>query len=1032
MRGATLKSATCLPALALLLALLLAPARVVTAEQLPLKTYATADGLAGEQINRILRDSHGFLWFATEEGLSRFDGYRFTNYTTDQGLPRPAANDLLEARDGTYWVATDGGLCRFNPTGSPAFTVYYPVDDKLARGVNALAEDSSGAIWVGTRGGVFRMQTGGSQPAFQFVDVGMPRRGGDDTLVEALLVDRRGSLWIGTGTALYRRTPDGRAERYTKQNGLLDTFIQSLLEDADGSLWVGTRFTGLYRLVDDPRPGGQIVARRYTPEDGLASAWIAALFQSSDGRLWVGTTGGLSEFVPASNGKGDRFRSYTKAQGLSDQEVWALAEDRDGSLWLGTQNGGAMKLASNGFVTYRDADGLKGHVTSIFEDQSGALCATTNALGKKFISRFDGGRFASVWPRGAPMNGWGWNQVAFEDRAGDWWLDTGFGLYRFPKPRDFSQLARARPRAVYTTREGLGGDEVFRLYEDSRGDVWIGSISGGLAPLTRWERATDSLHTYAASDGITSAPAAFREDASGDLWIGFYAGGLARYAQGRFTIFNEADGLPAGMIRSIFSDQAGRLWIASSRGGLSRVDDPGAARPRFSNLTTAVGLSSNDVWCVTADLFGRVYVGTGRGVDELDPATGHVRHYTTADGLARGKVEVAFRDRAGALWFGTAEGLSRFVPQAEMPHAPPPVLVSGLRVAGVARRVSELGETEVARLTLQPNENDVQIDFVGLDFSPGAVLRYQYKLEGAGGDWGALTDQRSVTYANLRPGDYRFVVRAVSADGATSPTPAAVSFRILPHLWQRWWFLLLAAILVALAIHALYRYRLRQLLALERVRTRIATDLHDDIGSSLSQVSVLSEVVRRRAGTDREVAEPLGEIAQLSRDLVDSMNDIVWAINPKRDRLSDLTHRMRRHASDVFTARDIEFTFDAPDPDHDLALGADTRREVFLIFKEGVNNMARHSGCTAAEINFRINDGALELNLRDNGKGFDPARASDGNGLASMRQRAARLGGALDISSGDERGTTVRLKAPLEGRRAKLRLRRNGASGGAR
>jgi two-component sensor histidine kinase len=587
------------------------------------------------------------------------------------------------------------------------------------------------------------------------------------------------------------------------------------------------------------------------------------------------------------------------------------------------------------------------------------------------------------------------------------------------------RLARARPEAVYTTREGLGGNVIFRLFEDSRGDVWISSVAGGPASLTRWDRATETLHAYTPADGIKTAPAAFCEDASGALWVGFYGGGLARYRGGRFDFFTEADGLPAGMIRALHLDKSGRLWIASSRGGLGRVDDPAATRPHFVNLTTADGLSSDDVWCVTEDLFGRVYAGTGRGVDELEPARGRVRHYTTADGLARGKVEVAFRDREGALWFGTAEGLSRFAPQPERPHAPPPVLVSGLRVAGVARRVSELGETEVSNLTLEPNENQVQVDFVGLDFSPGAVLRYQYRLEGADKDWGAPTEERSVNYANLRPGAYRFMVRAVTADGLTSSAPAVVSFQILPPLWQRWWFILLAGALVALAIHAIYRYRIKQLLALERVRTRIATDLHDDIGSSLSQVSVLSEVVRRRVGSDPEVAEPLGMIANLSRDLVDSMSDIVWAVNPKRDRLSDLTQRMRRHASDVFTAHDIEFSFAAPEQHKDVGLGADTRREVFLIFKEGVNNMVRHSGCTAAAVDFRIEGGSLELELQDNGMGFDAGLASEGNGLASMRQRAARLGGALDIRTGDGRGTTLRLKAPLDGRQRIGRARKS-------
>ena len=420
---------------------------------------------------------------------------------------------------------------------------------------------------------------------------------------------------------------------------------------------------------------------------------------------------------------------------------------------------------------------------------------------------------------------------------------------------------------------------------------------------------------------------------------------------------------------------------------------------------------------MTEDEWGRVYIGTGRGLDQLDPATGHIKHYTTADGLANNNLSVSFRDRGGALWFGTLDGLSRFIPEPRRTELPPSILVGGLSVAGVQQTISELGETDVSGLTLGANQNHLQIDFFGLSFGPGEALRYQYKLEGPDVDWSPLTDQRSVNFPNLSPGAYRFLVRAVSTEGLASQSPAIVAFTILPPMWQRWWFIALAATLIGLLAYSLFRYRVARLIELERVRTRIATDLHDDIGSSLSQVSVLSEVVRRRVGSEPSVSEPLSMIADLSRDLVDSMNDIVWAINPRRDHLSDLTHRIRRFASDVFTARDIEFNFSAPEAQHDIRLGADMRREVFLIFKESVNNMVRHSGCTEANIEFLIESGWLELKIRDNGKGFEPDHDGDGNGLVSMRQRTARIGGTLDISSNNGKGTVVRLRAPI-GRRA--------------
>jgi signal transduction histidine kinase len=309
----------------------------------------------------------------------------------------------------------------------------------------------------------------------------------------------------------------------------------------------------------------------------------------------------------------------------------------------------------------------------------------------------------------------------------------------------------------------------------------------------------------------------------------------------------------------------------------------------------------------------------------------------------------------------------------------------------------------------------LQIDFVGLSFASGESLRYQYKLEQADRDWSALTDQRTVNYANLAPGRYRFLVRAVNSDGVASSHLATVAFTILRPLWQRWWFLVGLMLGSGLLGYAFYRYRIARLLEIERVRTRIAADLHDDIGSNLSRIALLSEVIRQQMPKDDpQMTERLSLISSVSRESVDAMSDIVWAINPKRDRLRDLIQRMRRFAEDAFQSRSIEFQFHAPGAEQDIKLGVDTRREVFLIFKESINNLVRHSACTEAEIDFQIQGGWLVLKISDNGKGFTPDSASLGHGLISMRQRAKKLDGELELRSTNGQGTSVRLRVPVK------------------
>lgn len=1001
-------------------ALLLIGQSLARAERLSIKTYTTTDGLGSSFVHRILQDSRGFIWFSTRNGLSRFDGHQFTTYNTEHGLPQSTINFFLESRSGSYWVATNGGgVCRFDPrdVGSPPardqarplFTVYPVGDQPATNRVNLLYEDRNGLIWAGTDNGVFCLEKSGDSEAFHHVDLGSAPRL-DDLGVSVLLGDRRGALWVGIYGELYRLLPDGHSEHYTPRQGLATDGIQSLFEDREGRMWVGAR-QGLFLLVSEPDPNRSVVARRYTTADGLVHNSVFGIQQTSDGHLWIGTEDGLNEF------DGARMRGYTKDHGLSSKAVGPIIEDRDGNLWIGTSGSGVMKLIRNGFTSYGDADGPGfTQVYSIFEDVKGELFTIGEGWN---ISHFDGTKFSSMRPRVPEEINAAWMpQLAFLDHTGEWWVANNKRLYRFPTLNRPEDLSSARPRAVYSTSDGLADENVHRFFEDSHGDLWLSIIVSARARLFRWERATETFHQYTEADGLppSNIPFTFCEDRDGNLWIGFYEGGVGRYQGGRFSLVNPAGGWPAGVMTSLFLDQAGRLWITNNRAGITRIDDPTTDHPKLVTYTMAEGLSSNDTRCVTEDQWGRIYVGTVRGVDRLDLATNRIKHYTPADGLSNDFVVTAHRDRRGWLWFGTMKGMSRLIPELDRPASAPPVFITGLRVAGVSYQLSELGQTEATGLEFGSHENQVQIDFTGLAFALGEDLRFRCKLEGADTDWNPLTTQRAVNYASLRPGKYRFVVEAVNTDGEIS-APAVVDFVIRPPLWLRWWFIVLSSAVIGLGLYALYRYRLGRLIEIERVRTRIAADLHDDIGSSLSQIAIISEVVQKQVRPQEEsIARNLSLMARVSREAVDSMSDIVWAINPQRDHLRDLARRMRRFASETFPARDIEFSFHSPGLEHDVKLGADVRRQVFLIFKESVNNIVRHSGCTRAEVAVRVEGPWLVLKIGDNGKGIHDTGLSEGNGLVSMQERAQSLGGELKFSAGEGGGTTITLKVPHDHR----------------
>jgi ligand-binding sensor domain-containing protein/two-component sensor histidine kinase len=1017
-----------------------------SAEHLPIKAYTTADGLAHDVVNRIVRDSRGFLWFCTREGLSCFDGYSFRNYGIQQGLPSALINDLLETSAGVYWVATAEGLCRFNPLGHPEpisrnrppvtdprslsnamFTVFSPAEDPRSKYVLCLLEDhAGGAIWCGTRNGLYRVEGGSGEVTITSTDLGIPDYL-ESRFVECLVEDRLGALWVGTDSGLYRRRPDGRIDAFGVRDGLPKKVIHALLEDREGYIWVGMPLGGLCRLLPDPAPGRNVVSRRYSIEEGLPTYWINALFQASDGTLWVGSLAGLIQLIPTEGRRDFRFRLYAEPQGLIHPEIRSLAEDGNGNLWVGMQPGGAAKIAHSGFTTFGKTEGFQWS-RSILETKGRDLLVVgaPNVGLEWFINRLDEDKFIATRPRFHDAVkkmglGWGWNQTALEDHLGEWWIATAAGVCRFPKVNNPEQLGRTPPKSVYTTRDGLAADMILRLFEDSRGDIWIGSVGEGKGPsgLSRWERSTNTLHQYTSQSNLPRFEAfyvsSFANDRAGNLWIGFSGeGGLVRYRDGRFTIFTAGDGLPTGQIRNLLIDSAGRLWVPSYRGGLSRVDDPSAERPQFVTYTTTDGLSSNEVTAVSEDRWGRIYIGTGRGIDRLDPASGHIKHYTAGDGLPLGEMEASLCDRHGALWFSFSTGLVRLVPEPDPAPAPPPILITSLRIAGEPQPISALGAAEIAPIELAASENQLQIDFVALGFSPGEGLRYRYKLEGASEEWSQLADQRTVNFANLAPGAYRFLVQAVNADNVASEKPASFSFTILHPVWRRWWSLALGGMFAALVGYAFYSYRVARLVELERIRTRIATDLHDDIGANLSLIAMASEVAKRRSPEgDQQVTEALALISGTSRELVDSMGDIVWAVNPDRDHLVDLVTRMRRFASGVFSASGIAVHFEAPLDDRGVKLRPETRREVLLIFKEAVNNIARHSECTRAEIQLKGEGGWLVLTLNDDGKGFDTTQSFDGNGLVSISRRAQRLSGTLEVVSRAGKGTTVMLKTPI-------------------
>jgi ligand-binding sensor domain-containing protein/signal transduction histidine kinase len=978
------------------LSLLLAAAPVAaldpakTIGQYVYEVWGPREGLPVASVFGVARTPDGYLWIGTESGLLRFDGVRFT--LIDRRLfPELKAdiNELLVDRGGALWIGTDRGLVEWRDGAPRRYTTAEGLaDDRILH----LYADRDDAIWIGTRTGLSRFKSG------HFTSY-TARDGLPHDVVQYVTQAADGSMWIATNGGL-AHLARGRFRHYTTKQGLASDLVQTVREDRNGVLWVGT-FAGLHRIA-----GNRITI--FTTRDGLSHDLVDDLVEDGDGSLWISTYGGgITRY------RDGRFDRFSTANGLASNFLNGLFLDRDGSLWLSMDNGGLGRLRDGLLTPYTSSEGLASNsVRVVLEDRAGALWIGTHGGG---LSRLQHGRFTTFTTKdGLPSD------LVFslaEDRRGRLWIGAyNGGLSRMEHGRFTTFASDAFPRNQF----------VRAIHEDRAGAMWLGTHGGGLRRIV-----DDTVTTFTTRDGLAgNFVTAVTEDSIGALWIGTGTG-LTRYAQGRFTTFSTKDGLPDAAINALHADSDGSIWVASAY-GLSRVKDGRVAR-----IEPAGELFGDTIHRILADQRGSFWCSSNRGVyrvsrQELHEAADGARRtvtvtlYGIADGMktaeCNGSTQPAgWRARDGRLWFPTQQGVVVVDPaRADEPPTPPraiveDVMVDGRPLATVRGRNANEGGGPASRvLVVAPGSRQVEFHYTSPHLSAPGRVRFRYRLDGYDDEWVEAGTRRVANYADLPPGAHRFRVATAIDGGAWTSADATLALWVEPRFYQTWWFVGACGVTLIALVGGAHRYRVNQLLAMERVRTHIASDLHDDIGSSLSQIAILSEVVRARiAPAAPEVAEPLERIGALSRESVDAMGDIVWAISPHRNTPAHLSQRMRRLASDLLPARGIRLTFESTDDGH-ARLGIEARREVFLIFKEALNNVVRHAAATEVSIVIAIARGGLRLVVGDNGSGFDASGSADGpgQGLHSMRRRATGLGGTLTIASAPDSGTRLELHLP--------------------
>lgn len=990
------------------------------AQRLPIKTYTVGDGLAHNNINRLVQDAKGFLWIATSEGLSRFDGYGFTNYGTNDGLNHIFVNDIAVDREGNLWTATNGGgVSRLldepneNETSAArkkfvSFAIADGGEPNGANLVNRILFDAENRLWCLTDSGLYRAkQIAVAERDFERV-IAAPTKPALLT-AHAAFADSRGRFWFSINAQAVEFAGGKRFdyEPYLEVNKSAaetpaDLNLDAFAEDENGYIFASDP-QSVYEFIEPETEGGRGSWRKLSFER-QPSQYLRTIAPATNGGLWIGTLSGLMHY-----GDG-RETLYTTANGLSVNDVTAVFPDREGNVWIGTRGGGVNKLTSETIVSYTVAEGLPfSDVYRFIADRDGTLYAQTGCEPQKIVRI--GADKVSVIHNSELKKGRCYNMHLLQDSQRRWWFSTSYGLW---VSADAPALDFKNGRLLTAADNGLPESAAAEMYQDADGKVWLVNIDSGNIVMAD-AKLPGTPHFEIVAQNVPAQR--ILSDAGGTIWL---AGrdNLWRIRNGQTIEIKSIENLPRIEPRCLFEDSRGRVWIGTRYNGAIVTDEPEAENPRFVNYTPADGLTSGAVWTISEDDQGKIYLGTGRGVDQLDTTTNKIRHFTNDEGVIGSVINHLLKDKQGNIWVATDLGISRINPNTvRIETKPPPILIDRVLIAGEELPLAETGVSALTAPDFSANQNNISIHFVGLSFQKENALRYEYKLEGADDDWSAASRQREVAFANLGAGNYRFLVRAINSEDTRSEQPAVFAFQILRPVWQRWWFVLAAILIFGGMIRFIYRRRVSRLLEMERVRTRIATDLHDDIGANLTKIAILSEVAKQQSGQNSSgngKDNLLGSVAEISRESISAMGDIVWAINPKKDSLIGLTRRMRQHAEEILQQRDISLEFDAPVVEADIKLDADIRRNVYLIFKEAVNNIIRHSNAAAVRIDFALVDKELILQISDDGKGFDKAREYDGNGLLNIKKRAEDCGGQLEIDSTANAGTKIVLRLKLK------------------
>lgn len=990
--------------------------------------FSRNEGLNTNSVNCVWQDKKGFLWIGTQNGIQRFDGRKFVSFKTiglEHAMPPFGVDQILDAGNGKMWLRQGNLIGLFDPVSFDYTGVSINPNHELpVQSELKLFRDSKGNIFLCTHktGLMFYNKTEN-----QFTSENFPIRIPEGWTVNSLFEDTiTGDYWICSekGLAVYQRKTQTLITRNNNQQHLPLferndlTFIYRFFIDKDRSYWI---------IRWDLSPDIEPDLIHYNPLENRILEDIA-VFQSSGpeyqglfrisetrkGQLWFGGVNSLVCFDSKLNAFVQNKKTNAGEYDINFREIKHIYEDRENNIWLSTNNG----------------------LYVVTPEQKSAFNVVLNELnqGKDIVINSiqetnDLENWIGTWENG----------ILVYDK---YFRKTDYDLYSTIQGKNFSNYK-----------------QIWDLYQHSKsGLIWSGCQNGTLAIF---DPQTKKPIRLLEPPVFENAPARqILEDNEGNLFFGTQKGRLAKWKYGNeinnenFEIIRDFN----STIYLLFKDSVNRIWVGTRNMGLFVMDQTGKnVLYQFNEqpgLITYLGNSFYDVVQYNDSIF---FVSTGF-LNILNLKSGEIKTLTQYDGLpgagitqlllddegvlwfnnnnglgsynyqknifvsynerngiimADKSINTKFKMKNGEFWFGGENALFGFSPEGfKFKTAPPDVTLTDFKLFDTYIPLDSLLTFE--KIQLKPEQNSLTIYFSSLSFTQQDKLLYYYKMDGVDMDWNRAEHELAAKYNTLAPGDYTFNVKCINMQGIESANITSLMFHISPHFYQTRWFLLLVILIIFAVTYTFYRLRLTRLLAVERIRNKVARDLHDDVGSTLSTINILSSMAKTKLLTDPvKTSEYISKITDNSQQMMEAMDDIVWSIKPDNDNMQRIVARMREYASSILEPKDIVISFIVGENIYDLKLNMEMRRDVFLIFKEALNNSAKYSRCTKIEIHITHVNKKLNISIADNGVGFNVNTADSGNGLGNMQKRAETLRGSLIINSVEGEGTNITLTIPI-------------------